>query len=239
MGSPSDTTASTATRILIVEDDTALAQAIAINLKARSYATRVATSATQALVDVSDWAPDLVLLDLGLPDTSGLGVLRGTRGWSDVPIIVVSARHEQAGKIEALDSGADDYVTKPFAMGELLARVRAALRRRSAPAGEGAAQISTHDGWLRFDLAAGAVYRDGAPVRLSPNQWDIVTYLLRHRGRMVSKLDLLHAVWGDNYNRETNYLRVYISQLRHKLERDPKNPAHILTVPGTGYRFEL
>ncbi|APT85583.1 response regulator [Corynebacterium aquilae] len=225
------------TKILVVEDDHALAQAIIINLKARDYEVQVAQNAADALRIAGEWVPDAMLLDLGLPDLSGLDVLRGTRGWSDMPILVVSARQLQQGKIEALDAGADDYITKPFAMGELLARLRAALRRTGSSVSGADPLVVTKDGHLRFDLANKQVWRDGELVKLTPNEWGIVDFLVKHQGKLVSKLDLLHAVWGENYNRETNYLRVYLSQVRQKLEQEPKNPAHFITELGFGYRF--
>lgn len=197
-------------KILIVEDDVALAHAISINLKAHSYEMRTANTASLALRIAGEWSPDLILLDLGLPDMSGLSVLQGTRGWTDTPIIVVSARHEQQGKIEALDLGADDYVTKPFNMSELLARVRVALRRRTAGAAESNPVVETIDGRLRFDLSNRQVWVEGQEVNLTPNEWGIVDYRIRNRGSLVSKLDLLHAVWGENYNRETNPAGVFV-----------------------------
>ena len=170
-------------KILIVEDDVALAHAISINLKARSYEVRTANTVSLALRIAGEWSPDLILLDLGLPDMSGLSVLQGTRGWTDTPIIVVSARHEQQGKIEALDLGADDYVTKPFNMSELLARVRVALRRRTAGAAESNPVVETIDGRLRFDLSNRQVWVEGQEVNLTPNEWGIVDYRIRNRGR--------------------------------------------------------
>ena len=182
-------------KILIVEDDVALAHAISINLKARSYEVRTANTASLALRIAGEWSPDLILLDLGLPDMSGLSMLQGTRGWTDTPIIVVSERHEQQGKIEALDLNADDYVTRPFNMGELMARVRVALRRRTAGAAESNPVVETTDGRPRFDLSNRQVWVEGQEVNLTPNEWGIVDYLIRNHGSLVSKLDLLHAVW--------------------------------------------
>ncbi|RAV32607.1 response regulator [Corynebacterium heidelbergense] len=225
------------TKILLVEDDIPLANAVRISLVARKYDVQVATTATAATQLASKWQPDAVLLDLGLPDMSGLEVLRSLRSWSSIPVIVVSARHDQPGKINALDEGADDYVTKPFAVGELLARLRAALRRVPDSTQQEQPVVTTSDGRLEVDLALSQARVDGQPVHLTPREWGIVEYLVRRKGQLVPKADLLQTVWGPNYSRETNYLRVFISQVRQKLERDPAAPQHFLTELGVGYRF--
>src|SRR5450756_1639006 len=176
-----------------------------------------------------------VLLDLGLPDITGLDVIAGIRGWSRVPIVVLSARQQGEDKVDALDAGADDYVTKPFAMNELLARLRAAVRR-AAPADTTEAVVEAGD--LTIDLARRRVLRQGSEVRLSPTEWALVEVLVRNRGKLVSRKQLLQEVWGPAYATETGYLRVYAAQLRRKLERDPAHPRHIITQPGMGYLFE-
>lgn len=226
-------------KILMVEDDAALANAVLVTLRARGYEVKVATAASAAIQLASQWHPQALLLDLGLPDMSGLDVLRALRSWSDVPVLVVSARHDEAGKINALDEGADDYVTKPFSMGELLARLRAALRR--APSGEAPEEpvLRTPDGRVEFDLPNKKVLVEGVEAHLTPREWGIVEHMIRHRGRLVTKVELLQAVWGESYKRETNYLRVYMSQLRSKLEVDPANPQYFATELGVGYRLVL
>jgi two-component system KDP operon response regulator KdpE len=190
---------------------------------------------TGALQAASDKHPDVVILDLGLPDIDGVDVIRGLRGWTRVPIIVLSARQVSDDKVEALDAGADDYMTKPFGMDELLARLRAALRRVE-PAAEEAVVVA---GELSVDLARKKVTRSGADVRLTPTEWQLLEILVRARGTLVGRQQLLHEVWGPAYNSETNYLRVYTAQLRRKLEQDPSRPRHIITEPGMGYRFEV
>lgn len=238
-------------RVLIVEDDAALANVVAVTLKARGYEVKVAGTAGRALQLCGSWEPTAVFLDLGLYDTSGLEVLRGLRRFSQIPVLVVSARHEQEAKINALDEGADDYVTKPFSTGELLARLRAALRRAGPGAATGGAganggaegsedalrEVRTEDGHLVINLPAATVNVDGEPVHLTPRQWGLVSYLASHADMLVKKTDLLHAVWGPDYDTETHYLRVYMSQVRQKLEADPNRPVHFLTEPGMGYRF--
>jgi len=189
-----------------------------------------------ALRTAASSPPDLVIVDLGLPDLDGVDVIAGLRGWSRVPIIVLSARDSQAQKVRALDAGADDYVTKPFGMDELVARVRAALRRADVPDLASGAVVMTAA--FTLDLAAKRATRDGAEVRLTPTEWHLVEALLRHPGTLVSGAQLLAEVWGPGYEKETNYLRVYFAQLRRKLEDEPSNPRHFITEPGLGYRFE-
>lgn len=223
--------------ILIVEDDPALARAMTVNLTARKYQVLTATTGEQALVMAADNPIEAVLLDLGLPHMSGLDVIDGIRGWSDVPIIVVTARHETHTKIEALDRGADDYVTKPFALGELLARLRANLRRRTS--GSPSPVVTTADGRLTIDLAAKTVTVSGTPARLTPHEWGIVSYLVSHPNQLVRKDELLTNVWGPEYTNEAGYVRVYMSQIRQKLEEDSSAPRYFLTEPGLGHRFVL
>jgi two-component system KDP operon response regulator KdpE len=223
------------TRVLVIEDEPQIVRALRINLRTRDYEVDTAPDGRTALETAARRHPDVVLLDLGLPDMDGVEVIRGLRGWLNVPIIVLSARHASAEKVQALDAGADDYVTKPFGMDELLARLRAAVRR-SAPA-EQAAVVDTGD--FTVDLAAKKVHRDGADVRLTPTEWHILEVLVRDAGRLVGQRQLLREVWGPAYEKETNYLRVYLAQLRRKLEPDPAHPRHLITEPGMGYRFEL
>lgn len=219
--------------VLVVDDDLPLLRALEINLTARKYSTLTAPTGTLALELAAGRRVDLMVLDLGLPDVDGVEVIRRLRRWSDVPVIVLSARHGSEDKIEALDAGADDYVTKPFGMDELLARMRAALRRTN---GGGDPVVET-DAFV-VDLAAKKVTRDGAAVRLTPTEWGVLELLVRNSGALVTHDELLTRVWGPAYVGETAYLRVYLAQLRRKLERDPANPRHLLTDTGLGYRFQ-
>jgi two-component system, OmpR family, KDP operon response regulator KdpE len=179
--------------------------------------------------------PDVIILDLGLPDMDGVDVIKGLRGWTRVPIIVLSARHASEEKVDALDAGADDYVTKPFGMAELLARLRAAVRR-ATPADPEDLVIATES--FTVDLAAKKVNRGGSDIRLTPTEWHVLEFLVRNSGRLVTQKQLLQEVWGPAYAAETNYLRVYMAQLRRKLEKDPSHPRHFITEAGMGYRFE-
>jgi two-component system, OmpR family, KDP operon response regulator KdpE len=221
-------------RILVVDDEAQIRRALAVNLRARGYEVELAASGEEALHAAAQGHPDVVLLDLGLPGIDGTEVVRGLRGWSSVPIIVLSVRDAERDKVAALDAGADDYVTKPFGMDELLARLRAALRRRQ-PTAE-TATVTTPD--FTIDLAAARVTKDGAEVHLTPTEWGLVENLVRHPGRLLTQRFLLQQVWGPQYERETNYLRVYMAQLRRKLEPDPSRPRYFITEPGMGYRFE-
>jgi two-component system, OmpR family, KDP operon response regulator KdpE len=221
-------------RILVVDDEPQIRRALVINLRARGYEVDVADSGERALELAARHHPDAVVLDLGLPGIDGVEVIRGLRGWSQVPIVVLSVRDQEADKVAALDAGADDYVAKPFGMDELLARLRAALRR-GAPAEE-AAVITTAD--FTIDLAAKRVTRDGVEVRLTPTEWHVVEVLVRHQGKLVPQRQLLREVWGPDYHDETNYLRVFLAQVRRKLEPEPARPRYFLTEPGMGYRFE-
>ncbi|MFT4109015.1 response regulator [Propionicimonas sp.] len=223
-------------RLLIVEDEPALRRALVINLRARSYEVEAVGTGTAALRAASASPPDLVIVDLGLPDIDGVEVIAGLRGWSTVPVIVLSARDSQAQKVRALDAGADDYVTKPFGMDELVARVRAALRRSDVHALAAGPVVTTPS--FTLDLAAKRATKDGAEVRLTPTEWHLVEALLRRPGTLVSGAQLLAEVWGPGYAKETNYLRVYFAQLRRKLEDAPSAPRHFITEPGIGYRFE-
>jgi two-component system, OmpR family, KDP operon response regulator KdpE len=223
-------------RILVVEDDPTLARALGLNLRARGYDVDVTVTGAQALTSATDHHPDVVVLDLGLPDMDGTDVIAGLRGWSSVPIVVLSARQSSHDKVDALDAGADDYVTKPFAMDELLARLRAAMRRGQAD-DEVDAVIATPA--FTVDLAAKRVMCEGMVVRLTPTEWALLEILVRHPGQLVSQRELLRRVWGPAYEGETQYLRVYLGQLRRKLEPDPSRPVYLQTEPGMGYRFVL
>jgi len=225
----------TGTRVLVVDDEPGLVHALAINLRAHGWEVATAHDGAQGLELIASWHPDVVLLDLGLPDISGLEVIAGIRGWSRVPIVVLSARQHGEDKVDALDAGADDYVTKPFAMNELLARLRAAVRR-AVPGDLTEAVVEA--GELRIDLARRQVMRLGQEVRLSPTEWALIEVLVRNRGKLVGRQQLLQEVWGPGYRNETGYLRVYTAQLRRKLEPDPSHPRHIITQPGMGYVFE-
>ncbi|WP_432075049.1 response regulator [Streptomyces wuyuanensis] len=226
------------TRVLVVDDEPQIVRALVINLKARKYEVDAAPDGATALQLAAARHPDVVVLDLGLPDMDGVEVIKGLRGWTRVPILVLSARHTSDEKVEALDAGADDYVTKPFGMDELLARLRAAVRR-AEPAGGDEDEIVIVDAeGFTVDLAAKKVNRNGKDVRLTPTEWHLLEVLVRNTGRLVSQKQLLQEVWGPSYGTETNYLRVYMAQLRRKLEADPSHPRHFVTEPGMGYRFE-
>ncbi len=222
--------------VLVVEDEATLARALAINLRARGFDVGIAANGRTALEKVAETHPDVVILDLGLPDLDGIDVLEGIRGWSSVPVIVLSARSTGTEKVLALDAGADDYVTKPFEMNELLARIRAALRRGQVA---GASTVSTVEtSSFVVDLAAGQVRRGEEVVRLTPTEYHILEVLSRNVGRLVPGPQLLVDVWGPGYEKEQHYLRVYMAQLRRKLEPDPARPRHLITEPGLGYRLD-
>jgi two-component system KDP operon response regulator KdpE len=223
------------TRILVVDDEPQIRRALVTNLQARGYETDVAEDGETALDLAARHHPDAVVLDLGLPGITGIQVIEGLRGWSTVPIIVLSVRDDEADKVLALDAGADDYVTKPFGMDELLARLRAAVRR-AVPTPE-AAMVATPD--FNIDLAAKRVTTDDGEIRLTPTEWHVLETLVRNQGRLVSQRQLLHEVWGPGYGKETNYLRVYMAQLRRKLEPDASRPRYLITEPGMGYRFQV
>ena len=220
--------------VLVVDDEVSIRRALEVNLSARGYQVTLAETGEQALTLAASGHPDAVLLDLGLPGITGLDVIAGLRGWTQVPIVVLSARDGERDKVTALDAGADDYVTKPFGMDELLARLRAAVRR-STPAEPEAPEVRA--GALIIDLSDKRVTRAGEEVHLTPTEWTLVEVLTRHRGRLISQRQLLADVWGPGYVDETNYLRVYMAQIRRKLEVDPSQPRVFLTEPGMGYRF--
>lgn len=220
------------TTVLVVDDDTTLSRTLSINLRARGYAALVAFDGTEALRILRHETVDIVVLDLGLPDMSGVEVLRELRSWSTIPVVVLSARDGSDDKVQALDAGADDYVTKPFGVDELLARLRAALRRANPTE-----PVTVEVGDLRIDLDAHRVWRAGEEVRLTPTEWGVLGALVTRRGRLVSRRQLLQEVWGPAYAKETNYLRIYLQNLRRKLEVDPSRPVHLITEPGMGYRF--
>jgi two-component system, OmpR family, KDP operon response regulator KdpE len=219
--------------VLIVDDEVQILRALQINLNARGYSTVTAFTGHNALEQAAQHPVDVIILDLGLPDLDGVEVIRRLRRWNKVPIVVLSARHGSDDKIQALDAGADDYVTKPFGMDELMARLRAALRRGSptdVPVIETAG--------FTVNLASKQVTRRGVTVRLTPTEWNILELLARNSGALVTHEEILRQVWGPAYSEETGYLRVYLAQLRRKLEADPANPRHLLTETGLGYRFQ-
>ncbi len=224
-------------RVLVVDDDETIRRTLRINLRARGYEVEVVGSGIDALSTLEDAPPDLVILDLGLPDVDGVEVLRRLRRTSRVPVVVLSARHQSDDKVEALDEGADDYVTKPFGMDELMARVRSALRRGGGDGEALAAIAPVVTETFALDFGTLTATHRGDAVHLTPTEWRLIGELAKHRGRVVTQADLLKAVWGPGYGRESNYLRVYGNQLRRKLEGDPSRPRHILTEPGIGYRL--
>jgi two-component system KDP operon response regulator KdpE len=222
------------TRVLVVDDEAPIRRALAANLKARGYDVDLAETGEEALILAARQHPDVVVLDLGLPGIDGLEVIDGLRGWSRVPIVVLSARGSEPDKVAALDAGADDYVAKPFGMDELLARLRAAVRR-SLPADEAATITTEH---FQVDLADKRVLDAAAePIRLTPTEWQLLEILVRHAGKLVTQRQLLHEVWGPQYDSESHYLRVHMAHLRSKLEPDRTRPRYLLTEPGMGYRF--
>ncbi|HUD16094.1 MAG TPA: response regulator [Acidimicrobiales bacterium] len=220
--------------VLVCDDDASLLRALSISLTARGYQVVMARTGEEGLERAARDRPDVVLVDLGLPDIDGVEVIRGIRRGSATPIIVLSARHQSVSKVEALDAGADDYVTKPFGMDELLARLRATLRRT----GTGASSDRVEVEGLMVDLAQRRATRDGVDVHLTPKEWAIVEVLVRNPGRLVSQRQLLHQVWGPEYETETEYLRVLMGRVRRKLETDHSRPRHFRTEAGMGYRFE-
>ncbi len=220
------------TVVLAVDDDAAILRTLGIAMRARGYEVETVADGRSALQSLTERVPDVVLLDLGLPDLDGTEVLRRIRETSQVPVVVLSARHESDDKVEALDLGADDSVTTPFGMEELLARVRAALRR-AAPSRAPVVTV----GDLVLDVEDRRATRAGEPVHLTPTEWKIVEVLARAEGRLVRQASLLTEVWGPTYERETHYLRVYLAQLRRKLEDDPAHPRMLITDPGLGYRL--
>jgi two-component system, OmpR family, KDP operon response regulator KdpE len=222
------------TRVLVVDDEPQILRALRINLRVRGYEVDTAATGGQALEKAGHHPPDLVILDLGLPDLDGVEVICGLRGWTSAPIIVLSGRADSTDKVEALDAGADDYVTKPFGMDELLARMRAVTRRVTADGD--APRIELGD--LVVDLAARRVIRGDEDIRLTPTEWHLLEVLLRNPGKLLSRQHLLSAVWGPGYADATGNLRLYMAQLRRKLEPDPARPRWLLTEPGMGYRYQ-
>jgi len=223
------------TFILVVDDEPHIVRTLTINLRARDYEVESAGDGRSALQIIAERAPDVIVLDLGLPDIEGLEVLRRVRETSAVPVVVLSARQESDDKVEALDAGADDYVTKPFGMDELLARLRAAVRRSAPSTAEVPVVVTDH---FTVDLVTHRVTNAAGEVRLTPTEWHLLEVLVRSAGRMVGQRQLLQEVWGPAYATESHYLRVYVAQLRRKLEPDPSHPVHLITEPGMGYRFE-
>ena len=227
------------TRVLVVDDEPQILRALRINLRVRQYEVHTAATGAEALAVAAAHPPDLVILDLGLPDMEGVDVIAGLRGWTAAPIIVLSGRADSADKVEALDAGADDYVTKPFGVEELLARMRAASRRVGAAEDPPRVQL----GDLTVDLAAKRVTRDAADngaadIRLTPTEWHLLEVLLRNPGKLLSQKQLLHDVWGPGYDNASGNLRLYMAQLRRKLEPDPARPRWLITEPGMGYRYQ-
>ena len=223
------------TRVLVVDDEPQILRALRINLRVREYEVHMASTGAEALEVASRFPPDLVILDLGLPDLDGVEVIQGLRGWTKAPIIVLSGRADSTDKVEALDAGADDYITKPFGVEELLARMRAAARRVGA--GEDLPRVTLGD--LVVDLAAKRVISGtGDDIRLTPTEWHLLEVLLRNPGKLLSRNQLLTEVWGPGYADATGNLRLYMAQLRRKLEPDPARPRWLITEPGMGYRYQ-
>jgi len=225
------------TRVLVVDDEPQILRALRINLHARQYDVVTAGSGRGALEAATDAHPDLIILDLGLPDMDGAEVIRSLRSWTQVPIVILSGRMNSAAKVDALDAGADDYVTKPFSVAELFARIRAVTRRSSEPDVFEPVQLGR---WM-VDLNDHMILEPAAPerqVHLTPIEWQLLQALVRHPGRLVSQRQLLEEVWGPTYVDQTHYLRQYVKALRHKLEDDPTRPRHLITEPGMGYRFQ-
>lgn len=221
-------------KILIADDDPQIVRALRITLTAKGYDVITAADGAEAIAAGIDHQPDLFLLDLGMPQLNGIEVIEGLRGWSQAPILVVSGRAGAADKVEALDAGADDYITKPFAVQELLARIRALTRR--VPQDTTAPIV--HLGDVTIDLAAHSVIRSNAHIRLTPTEWQMIELLIRNPGKLVTRKTLLTSIWGTEHAEDTGYLRLYVSQLRKKLEANPSHPVHILTEPGMGYRLD-
>jgi len=224
-------------RILIVDDEPQITRVLRMGLKTHGYDVRVAADGVSALHIYNDWHPDLVVTDLAMPNMNGLDLCRRLREISQLPIIVLSVRGEEKTKVEALDAGADDYVTKPFGMDELLARVRAQLRRALSPLLAGASPAILEVGDFRVDLEARRIFVGGTEVHLTPKEYDLLVHFVRHAGKVLTHRTLLAAVWGSNYTEQGEYLRVFVGQLRKKIEPNPSTPGYILTEPWVGYRF--
>ncbi|NTU84365.1 MAG: response regulator [Chloroflexales bacterium] len=222
-------------QILIIEDETQIRRFLRSSLASHGYELLEASAGQEGLEQAAQLHPDCIILDLGLPDMDGLEVLSRLRSWSVVPVVILTARGQEQDKIALLDAGADDYLTKPFGVGELLARIRAALRRT---AGRQVAELPVATvGELRVDMVRRQVFRDGAEVHLTPIEYKLLVALVRHAGRVVTQRQLLQEVWGPEYTDSAHYLRIYMQHLRHKLERDPARPRYLLTEPGVGYRL--
>jgi two-component system KDP operon response regulator KdpE len=222
--------------ILVIEDEPQMRRFLRVSLTSNGYQVTETETAGEGLAQAAARNPDLILLDLGLPDQDGLTVTQRLREWASIPVIVISARGREEDKINALDAGADDYVTKPFGVGELLARIRVALRHRSVSA-SGSSQFSSGD--LRVDLNRRQVFVADKEIHLTPIEYKLLTTLIKHAGRVLTHRQLLRDVWGPNSSDQTQYLRVYMGQLRHKLEQNPSRPVHLLTEPGVGYRLRF
>jgi len=223
--------------VLVVEDERQIRRFVRDALEGEGCRVVEAGTAAQGLAEAAACKPDLVVLDLGLPDRDGVEVIRDLRGWSDMPVIILSARSDEADKIEALDAGADDYLTKPFSVGELLARTRALLRRKSR-IGAGASAIATF-GDVRVDFSRRSVERAGQSLHLTALEYRLLATLIAHAGKVMTHRQLLREVWGPAYVERPHYLRVYVGHLRQKIEADPAQPRHLLTETGVGYRFQL
>ena len=225
-------------RILIVDDEPQITRVLRRSLTSHGYDVRSAADGESALETFGDWGPDLVITDLSMPNLDGLELCKRMRQLSSVPVIVLSVKGEEQTKVEALDAGADDYITKPFGMDELLARIRATLRRAPDPQVEDAASTTLEAGDFRVDIESREVTVGGRRLRLTPKEYDLLVYLIRHPGRVLTHRTLLAAVWGGNYVEQTEYLRVFIGQLRKKIESESASPRYILTEPWIGYRFD-
>ncbi|MBZ4687871.1 MAG: two-component system, OmpR family, operon response regulator KdpE [Clostridia bacterium] len=220
-------------RVLVIDDESQIRKMLKVALKAHGYEIEEASLGQEGLEKAAVFHPDLIILDLGLPDVDGFQVINRLREWSQVPVIILSVKEQEEDKIKALDAGADDYVTKPFSMGELLARVRVALRHAAKTEDEPVLTI----GELTIDLAHRLVTVGGQPIKLTPTEYDILKNLALHAGRVLTHQQLLRSIWGKEYQEENHYLRVYIGQLRRKIEPDPTQPTYIITEPGVGYRL--
>ena len=230
-------TSAAAGLVLVIEDEPQILRFLRVSLASHGFGYLEARTGRAGIEAAALRAPDAVILDLGLPDLDGLEVVRAIRGWSAVPILVLSARGQEQDKIAALDAGADDYLTKPFSVGELMARLRVALRHAARSAAEGSETAVFSVGGLRVDLARRQVFVDDREVRLTPNEYKLLATLVRHAGKVLTHRQLLKAVWGPTYLTEVHYVRLYMGQLRHKLEADPARPRYLRTEPGVGYRL--
>jgi two-component system KDP operon response regulator KdpE len=222
-------------RILVVEDEAEIRRFVSLTLSRDGFEVHEADSVERGLIEAGTRRPEMVVLDLGLPDGEGVELIRQLRAWSNVPVLVLSARTGEADKIEALDAGADDYLIKPFGVGELLARVRAHLRRSAG--GSPGSRAAIEFGDVKIDLARRSVERSGATLHVTPIEYRLLTHLAAHPHSVLTHRQLLHAVWGPNHSQDTHYLRVYMGQLRKKIEEDPAQPRHLVTETGIGYRF--